>query len=47
MTKFKQKIIEKLMVWEEMTRGTGAHWGIEKAVQIVEETPDDEEDDLK
>lgn len=47
MKKFKQKIIEQLMVWEEMTRGTGAHWGIAKALEIVEETPDESGDDLK
>lgn len=42
MTEYKKKVMEKLMVQEELTRGTMAHWGIEKAVQIVEETPDDE-----
>lgn len=44
---YKQKIIMKLMVWEEMTRGTQAHWGIEKAIEIIEQTPDESEDDLK
>lgn len=47
MTKFKQEIIKKLMVQEELTRGSGAHWGIEKALEIVEQTPDETEDDLK
>lgn len=47
MTKFKEKIIEKLMVQEELTRGTMAHWGIQKALEIVEQTPDETEDDLK
>ena len=48
MTKYKQEIIKALMVQEELTRGTMAHWGIAKAIEIVEETPDDEsEDDLK
>ena len=47
MTKFKQKIIEQLMVQEELTRGTMAHWGIQKALEIVEQTPDETEDDLK
>lgn len=48
MTKFKQKIIEKLMVQEELTRGiTAAHWAIETAIRIVESTPDETEDDLK
>lgn len=47
MTKFKEKIIEKLMVQEELTRGTMAHWGIAKAIEIVEQTPDETEDDLK
>ena len=41
MTKFKEKIIEKLMVQEELTRGTMAHWGIQKALEIVEQTPDE------
>ena len=47
MTKFKQEIIKKLMVQEELTRGTMAHWGIQKALEIVEQTPDETEDDLK
>lgn len=47
MTKFKQEIIKKLMVQEELTRGTMAHWGIQKAIEIVEQTPDETEDDLK
>ena len=41
MTKFKEKISEKLMVQEELTRGTMAHWGIQKALEIVEQTPDE------
>lgn len=40
MTKYKQEIIKKLMVQEELTRGTMAHWGIQKALEIVEETSD-------
>ena len=47
MTKYKQEIIKALMVQEELTRGTMAHWGIEKAIQIVEETDDESEDDMK
>lgn len=41
MTKYKQEIIKKLMVQEELTRGTMAHWGIQKALEIVEETSDE------
>lgn len=45
MTKYKQEIIKKLMVQEELTRGiTAAHWAIEKAIQIVEQTPDESEE---
>jgi len=40
-TKFKETVIQKLMVQEELTRGTMAHWGIQKALEIVEETPDE------
>lgn len=47
MTKFKETVIQKLMVQEELTRGTMAHWGIAKAIEIVEQTPDETEDDLK
>lgn len=47
MTEYKQEIIKKLMVQEELTRGTMAHWGIQKAIEIVEQTPDETEDDLK
>ena len=45
----KEKTMEKLMVWEELTRGTGAHWGIEKAVEVVESMPEEnpDEDDKK
>lgn len=41
MTKYKQEIIKALMVHEELTRGTMAHWGIQKALEIVEQTPDE------
>lgn len=41
MTKFKEQVIQKLMVQEELTRGTMAHWGIQKALEIVEETYDE------
>ena len=41
MTKYKQEIIKALMVQEELTRGTMAHWGIQKALEIVEETSDE------
>lgn len=41
MTEYKQEIIKKLMVQEELTRGTMAHWGIAKAIEIVEQTPDE------
>lgn len=41
MTKYKQEIIKALMVQEELTRGTMAHWGIQKALEIVEQTPDE------
>ena len=41
MTDFKKEIIKKLMVQEELTRGTMAHWGIAKAIEIVEQTPDE------
>lgn len=44
MTKYKQEIIKALMVQEELTRGTMAHWGIQKAIQIVEQTPDESEE---
>lgn len=47
MTDFKKEIIKKLMVQEELTRGSAAHWGIAKAIEIVENTPDESEDDLK
>lgn len=47
MTEFKKTVIQKLMVQEELTRGTMAHWGIQKALEIVEQTPDETEDDLK
>jgi len=41
MTKYKQEIIKALMVQEELTRGTMAHWGIQKALEIVKETSDE------
>lgn len=44
---FKQEILMKLMVQEELLRGTSAHWGIQVAIDIVENTPDDNEDDGK
>lgn len=44
MTKFKQEIIKALMVQEELTRGTMAHWGIAKAIEIVEQTSDENAD---
>ena len=39
MTEYKKEILKKLMVQEELTRGTMAHWGIAKALEIVEQTP--------
>ncbi len=45
---FKEKIIMKLMVQEELTRGIpAAHWAIQKAIEIVETTEDEDEDDMK
>lgn len=34
---YKEAVIERLMVQEELTRGTRAHWGFEMAVTIAEQ----------
>ncbi len=45
---FKETVLMKLMVQEELLRGIpAAHWAIELAIRIVEETEADSEDDLK
>lgn len=33
---YKEAVIERLMVQEELTRGSAAHWGVEHSLAIVE-----------